>query len=240
MTGNQQSKLTCLYSIGLLISSTCKGWRENGFVSFYDKYGAKTNISVNISDLGFSTFSSAYPVDFTNTGVTAYRATQTNDNKVLLSKVSSKVPAATGLVLKADGGSYTIPTAVATASVGDNNMVASVVETTIPWENLGGTYYYFLAGDSKETLGFYQVESEGVVSAAGKAYYKTAVHALAEEGTSSSRASWIIEDETTGINAVQSAQSADVVYDLQGRQAKNAQAGLYIKNGKKFIVTYIG
>ena len=56
-------------------------------------------------------------------------------------------------------------------------------------------------------------------------------------GVGTSRAAWIFEDETTtGINAIQNTQYADVIYDLQGRVAKTGKAGLYIKNGKKYFV----
>lgn len=204
---------------------------ENGV---YGKSGLVESVSASIGAAGYSTFSSAYPVDFTNClDVTAYRAEQTIDNKVSLKKVSGKVPAATGLILKGTAGSTVeIPTTIATTSVGTNYLWASVKEYEIKQEYLGSDYYYFLAGTTPQTIGFYQIVNTQT-SAAGKAFYHTATPLAVE---SNSRAAWIIEDETTGINAVQSAQSADVVYDLQGRQAKNAKAGLYIKNGKKFIV----
>ena len=48
----------------------------------------------------------------------------------------------------------------------------------------------------------------------------------------------VIEGETTGINTVETAAEAEdgVVYNLQGVRVNGAQKGIYIKNGKKFIV----
>ena len=197
-------------------------------------------VPVTIGSLGYATFSSAYPVDFTDvTDVTAYRAEQivTGDhqNEVLLKKVSGKVPAATGLVLKGDDGtSVSIPTTLSGESVGTNYLVASVNDKTITPQDLTSDFYYFLSGTSSANVGFYMLENDKTyTSAAGKAYYRTATPLK----TNSARAAWIFEDETTqGINTVESTQNADIVYDLQGRVAKTAKAGLYIKNGKKVIM----
>lgn len=208
--------------------------------SVYNYIGDVTSVPVSISSVGYATFSSAYPVDFTNAGVTAYRATQTDDNKVLLTKVTGEVAARTGLVLKGDENSYTIPTATSgyiydngNHSKGRNLLVASVEPKEL--SVAGGTYDYFLAGTTPETVGFYRIVNTQT-SAAGKAYYHTSTALAADAATS--RASWIFEgeSETQGINNVESTQNADVVYDLQGRVAKTAKAGLYIKNGQKFFV----
>lgn len=189
-------------------------------------------VPATISSVGYSTFSSAYPVDFTDVSdVTAYRATQTADNKVLLTKVSGKVAANTGLVLK--GTSTSIPTAISGTSYtsSQNLLVASVDDTTV---TPGGTYYYyFLAGSSLSDIGFYQLASSST-SGAGKAYLATTV-ALASE-INGVRAAWIFDDETQGISSVEGVQPAGVVYDLQGRVASGVKAGLYIKNGKKVVL----
>ena len=197
-------------------------------------------VPVTIGDLGYSTFSSAYPVDFTDvTDVTAYRAEQIatgeHQNEVLLKKVSGKIPAATGLVLKGDvGTSVSIPTTLSGESVGTNYLVASVNDKTITPQDLTSDFYYFLSGTSSANVGFYILEvGKTYTSAAGKAYYHTATPLT----TTAARAAWIFEDETTqGINNLENTQNADVVYDLQGRVAKTAKAGLYIKNGKKVFV----
>ncbi|MBO7139571.1 MAG: hypothetical protein J6W19_03205 [Prevotella sp.] len=219
-------------------------------ISIYVKYPAGSDwifyIKVDIvsipatvsSTLGYSTFSCVCPVDFTDvTDVTAYRAEQTNDNKVLLKKVTGKVAARTGLVLK--GTSTIIPTASSGTSYDlttpdGNYLMASVNATTITPHSGTSDYYYFLSGTSSADVGFYQLENDKTyTSAAGKAYYHTPTPLT----TNAARAAWIIEgEETQGINNVESTQNADIVYDLQGRVAKTAKAGLYIKNGKKVVM----
>ena len=204
-----------------------------------DGNGTVASQTVTIGSAGYSTFSSAYPVDFTEaTGVTAYRATQitegTHANMVLLTKVSGKVPAATGLVLQGTANSpVTIPTTASAESIGDNNLVATVKTTAITASV--GEYYYFLAGDTESTIGFYKITGTEN-SNAGKAYYRTTTELASDPTAPTARASWIFDDGTQGINSVVNAQGSDVVYDLQGRVAKVARAGLYIKNGKKVIM----
>ena len=202
----------------------------------YGNNGQVTKVEPTIGSAGYSTFSSEFPVDFTGiTDVTAYRAEQTSNNEVLLKKVSGKVPAATGLVLKGTAGATpSILTTITATSIGDNNLKASVKAKDITVESLTSDYYYFLAGTTDATIGFYRLPVGNFTSGAGKAYYQTNTP-LAE--TTSSRASWIIEgEEAQGINTVESTQNADVIYDLQGRVAKTAKAGLYIKNGKKVVM----
>lgn len=183
------------------------------------------------SSLGFATFSCNRALDLS--GVTAYYASGVTDGKVVLSKTTGKVLAATGLLL-AGSGDITIPVvATSEATALDGNLLrASVTETSVA-ASTEGTYHYFLAGSDATSLGFYNIAT-ATNSGAGKAYLET-TEALADE-TGGARAAWIIEGETQGINNVESAQSTDMVYDLQGRVAKTAKAGLYIKNGKKVFV----
>lgn len=47
----------------------------------------------------------------------------------------------------------------------------------------------------------------------------------------------IVEDAATGISTVtKKAVDSEIVYDLQGREVKALKKGIYVKNGKKFIV----
>lgn len=211
---------------------------ENGV---YGNSGLVEEVSASIGTLGYATFSSAYPVDFSNvSGVTAYRAVLSSYSNatVVLKKVSGKVPANTGLVLK--GTTTRIPTATSGESVGENYLFATVKETTITILSGGGDYCYFLSGTSSNDVGFYylspiQNETAYYTSGAGKAYLRHS--APLRDDSNNARVAWIIEgEETQGINNVESTQNTDVVYDLQGRVAKTAKAGLYIKNGQKFYV----
>lgn len=184
--------------------------------------------------LCFATFSCDRALDLS--GVNAYYASGVTDGKVVLTKTTGKVPAGTGLLL-AGSGDVTIPvvaTADATA-LSDNLLKASVTETQVA-ASTNGAYHYFLAGTGASDLGFYNIAT-ATPSGAGKAYLETTEELASEgEGTTGARAAWVFQDETQGINSVENAQNANVIYDLQGRVVKTAKAGLYIKNGKKVLV----
>lgn len=187
------------------------------------------------SSLGFATFSSNRALDLS--GVNAYYASGVTNGKVVLTKTTSKVPAGTGLLLAGSGDIKipVVPTAEASELSG-NLLKASVTETEVaasPESGESGTFHYFLAGTDAASLGFYNIATT-TYSAAGKAYLETTDELTSDPVTA--RAAWIFQDETQGINKVESTQNVDVVYDLQGRVAKTAKAGLYIKNGKKVFV----
>lgn len=191
------------------------------------------------SSLGYATFSCNRALDLS--GVNAYYASAlTSDKRVILTKTTAKVPAGTGLLIQGDDD-IDIPV-VATNVEGimdlsDYNLLhASVVDTPVAASNSNtNIYHYFLAGSSAADLGFYNLASDAT-SKAGKAYLETTTE-LASEGSNGARAAWVFEDGTQGISdATRTALTTDAVYDLQGRVAKAAKAGLYIKNGKKIIV----
>lgn len=194
------------------------------------------NRTIN-SSLKFATFSSAYDVTIPE-GVDAYYASNVTDGKVVMTKnTTGKIAAEDGALLSGSGEVKFVPAEGATAMSG-NLLHASVVDTDVD-ESIPGKYHYFLAGSSAADLGFYNLASPAT-SKAGKAYLETTT-ALANESSSDpssgARAAWVFEDGTQGISdATRTALTTDAVYDLQGRVAKTAKAGLYIKNGKKIIV----
>ena len=187
-----------------------------------------------VSSLGYATFSCNRTLDFTHvTDVTAYRASSVTDGKVVLTKVTGKVPASTGLLLKADGEKVTTIPVIPTEEIdfGTNLLKASVTATEVA-ASTSGKYHYFLAGSNTKPVGFYNLVANKT-SGAGKAYLETST----ELSTSSNaRAEWSFEDnEATGIQLINT-NKQETFFDLQGRAVKHLTNGLYIKNGKKVIV----
>ncbi len=137
----------------------------------------------------YTTLTSAYALDFTSVSsdLKAYIATEVSGGSVQMTQVN-KVPANTGLVLKATtpGSAVNVPVfdGISPDPVSGNKMVGSATETTAVAENEG----YILKD------GVFYPASEGTL-AAGKAYLQIAVSApvlsLGFDG-----------EGTTGINAV--------------------------------------
>lgn len=211
---------------------------NNNWVGLDDILLKKANPSVTISAAGMATLCYPDPLDFTNSKVKAYTASlqgKENEKTVLFTQIS-KVPANTGIVLKAAAGTYEIPIAVGESDKISVNLMKGTLTETAVEASAEGKYNYMLANGGNG-VGFYRVENE-TTSAAGKAYLST-TEALKQESGSSSRLTMVfVDNDATAINGVSNAaEEVDgKIYNLNGQQVINPTKGLYIVNGKKVFV----
>ena len=188
---------------------------------------ADANITTTITAAGYATFSSTYAVDFSKAeGLAAYTAKVNDGNQTItLTKIADGiVPANTGVVLKGDAGEYTGTITTTDATYAENALFANSAEVT----GDGTIYVLNKVGDN---VGFYPLAT-GATLAAGKAYLQL------NSGAKGYTFVWN-DGETTGIeeNYEFGTMNSDAAtFDLSGRKVANPAKGLYIKNGKKFIV----
>ena len=107
------------------------------------------------------------------------------------------------------------------------NMLVGVTEPTTIGKTDGDNTNYILSNGA-----FHPLKKEGTIGA-NKAYLQIPTSAARETLTIS-----FDDEETTGIAEVRSKKS-DVRgewYDLQGRKVAQPTKGLYIKNGKKYVI----
>lgn len=114
----------------------------------------------------------------------------------------------------------------------DRYLRGSLVNGT---DNEDGYYFYKLSYDSEGTrLGFYWeagTSGTSISTRPNKAYL-----AIPKDDAPSSNAlSFRFEDTITGIMEFKT-QSEERIYNLQGQVVKGNVAGVYVKNGKKYIV----
>ena len=201
-----------------------------------------TTIKVpGISSVGYATYSSEYALDFS--GVSEFdvyvASGLTASNTVIMTKKQQKVPANTGLVLDGKGGATDpvwVPVVAEGTAVGNNLLVATVTETSVP-KSADGTYRYFLSNGSNG-VGFYEITSDGITSAAHKAYLETTT-ALKTEG-GSSKVGWIfVDDSATGLSLMETMRNADnenaPMFNLAGQRVGKSYKGIVIVNGKKRV-----
>jgi len=197
--------------------------------SYFSTKGIKSTSEINAVSIPvtpaktYTTLTSKYNLDFTGLSLEAYIVTDNDasDGYVTLTKVD-KVPAGTGLVLvKTSGTSFDVPVFDGTGAddVTGNLMAGSATATTAVAANAG----YILKD------GAFHPSSGGDLPA-GKAYLNVAASApvllLNFDG------------DVTGVNEVRG-KMEDVrggMYDLQGRKVAQPSKGLYIVNGKKYVV----
>ena len=181
-----------------------------------------TDVTVSISSAGWATYSSNYPLDFTGvTALTAYTASKDGD-VVKFNKVTGKVPANTGLLVK--GETANVPVCASAEAV--SNLLVGVTTDT-PKD--AGTIFVLMKGS--KGIGFYKNTNDFTLRANSAYLPAEAVP------TTDARAFIALDDETTGIADVKAVkEDAEGMFDLQGRKVAKPTKGLYIVNGKKVVV----
>ena len=216
------------------------------------KKTAPENVTLTIPDNGETTYCSEYDLNFRNvSGIKAYVASgfDPTNSQLVLTRVD-EAPAGTGMLIKGTSGEYTIPTTDSNFLFA--NMLKGVVEETTIWPTEWITSWYgdceymnYFLGDDGD---FYQLPEEGEVLGAYKAYLMIP-SAVVENNSLAKISTIFLDDEeemngiTTGIGFIKAGEpktitTNDDVYNLQGQKvnSKTLKPGIYIKNGKKFMV----
>ena len=179
-------------------------------------------IDIYVSAAGYSTYASNFYLDFTT--VTDLKAYIAKEDKGIKMVQVNKVPKGAGILLRAtDGGdkTYSVPTATTTDDVTGNLFVRGNDEAVVT----GNGPYNYILNVVNNQLGFYKANGNTV--AKNRAYLQTTVTA--------SRINLNFEDETTGIAEVKTNVKSDL-FNINGQRVEKTAKGLYIMNGKKFIV----
>lgn len=192
-------------------------------ITLYNGYRFATTATSNIDNV--ATFSASKPVTFSS-DATAYIAINSNNTQVTLSPLNGALAAGQGaIVSKATTGDiYAYVSTEATDS--RNNQLVGGGDATK--ELTDGNYYIF--NKKGDDAVFSPLNNTSTTLAANKAALKTA--------TPGGQALTLDFGSVTGINTATTAMPAtNATFDLSGRKVSGKlPAGLYIKNGKKFII----
>lgn len=200
---------------------------------YIQKTGDATTQNVTVGSNGIATFTPNVALDFTNaTNIKAYTAT-VSETTVTLTETKT-VAAGEGVIIQSvNGGEATEAIAVANpATATEGNALVGTLVDIAALATTDGTYNNYILNIVDGKAGFYQANDKKV--AAGKAYLQVPV----ANGAKALTIVWN-DGETTGIkeNYEFGIMNSDAAtYDLSGRKVANPAKGLYIKNGKKFIV----
>lgn len=202
----------------------------NKLVVIYLPESDLDNISITTTG-EYTTFCSPFQIaiDKDDTGITVYRAAE-KDGVVKLSAFKDNiVPANAGVILGGEAKTFTASVAETSPSNNGNDLIGVLEDTAVPWSVVEGEstkYNYILQGGEFKM-------ATGDKLKAGRAYLKTSYNV---EDAGSARLTIVVGGETTGIKTVKGDSDEQSVYDLQGRKVAQPAKGLYITNGKKFIV----
>ena len=181
---------------------------------------------LSVSSAGYATLCLAYNAEIPQ-DVEVYVAEKVEGDCLKMKKVEGVLPAMTGVIVKANEGTYEfIQSKDTPAEIGENLLVGSVANTMITAKD--NTSYYILAA-TDDNVGMYPVElADGAfLCKANKAYLPiSSAHARIyfDFGTETG----ILETENGNVKT-------ENCYDLSGRRVQNAQKGIFIVNGKKVV-----
>lgn len=172
-------------------------------------------------------------------GYTAYVVSSVSNGAVELNHIVSGnevkgnvLAANTPVIIKGNQGTIELPVSKSNGSSASTNLLAGSLENGS--DNEAGFYYYKLAYNSEGTkLGFYWEAGTGgtyISTHPNKAYLKVPI-----SQASSNALSFRFFDEPTGVKPV-CANQDETIYNLHGQIVKGNVSGVYVKNGKKYIV----
>ena len=182
-----------------------------------------TTLPVKVSAAGYATLYA--PVALTiPADVEVYTAAFEDSRVVLTSVDGGVVPANKGVVIKAAAGTYNFDITTTEETI-ESELTGNIATATVAADQAA-----YILGKNAEAVGFYKLNGTDRTIKGGRAYY------VAPSGEA---AAFLFNGTATGIEAIEAALN-DVnapIYDLSGRKVANAvKGGVYIKNGKKFIV----
>ena len=193
-------------------------------VNLGKSFGTKFNSA------GYATFAAPAPLDFSGASeYTAWQVTAANSSTgvITFSKITGKVAAGTGVLLKGTASSsINIPVTASGSDISGTNKLVGITSATA----VSADTYYGLSGN------VFKKVNAGTVPA-GKALLP------ASEVSSARELTFVFEDsETTGISDASrlkdnGGMKNDYFFNLKGqRVAQPTKGGLYIVNGKKVVI----
>ena len=203
-----------------------------GGKSFSINYSLANETSLTLvaksNDTYYATFSSACACAFV--GAEVFTVNVEGENIVLNEVASKQVPANTGVLVKSTANAVTVTRLESAPAIEGTNLLKPASE-----QMPEGFKFYKLAYDNfteKTGLGFYWGAAEG-----GAFTVKPGLAYLAVPQAQAANVKGFSFDGTqTGINGVEATTAKGAIYNLNGQRVEKAQRGIYIQNGKKFIV----
>ena len=189
-----------------------------------------SNFSITLNK-EWTTLTSAYNLDFSSVeGLTAYTAKYNEVNDAVALTQVKKVKAGTGLILKGEAGTYTLPILASNEdgleTVTGNQLVGCVDAL---WST-GRDNDYFLSNGK-----FVKSNNNGWVLP-GKSYLY--IEGVRHTNNSESPLRVYVDNTATAINGITNnpVVKDEAYYNLQGVKVQRPQHGVFIHNGKKVVL----
>jgi hypothetical protein len=186
--------------------------------------------TLNVTETGYATLyldrSAVIPDLGDDNGV--YIVNEVNDNYAIMEKVTGVLPAETGVVVKANSGSYKF---VYTIEDGNADFNKGLMNGSVNDENVEGDVYVLGVVDG--VVGLCKADANGALwlNKANNAYLPKPL------GADATFYSFRFDADTpTGVENVEIRNEKEEIYDLTGRRVNALERGIYITGGKKILV----
>ena len=210
-------------------------WKK--FTNMYYLKPDWTEVTIEIGEYGCGTYCSPAALDFSEVdGLKAYSAIGFNSSTqvVTLARVMTTA-AETGIFLKGEPGTYTVPVIDECSEHTLNLLVGTLETNTINSTSGDMSNFKFTIAEGDSSPMFYPFE-DGTSFSAGKAYLQIPTSRVASTAQKSVNIRFD-EGETTGIDEVKGENGeSKAIYDLSGRKVETPTRGIYIIGGKKVLV----
>ena len=215
-----------------------EGWNE--FTNIVEMKG----YDLTVSAAGYATLYLDFNAEFPE-GVEVYTASTVDGNRLMMQQVTGILPTNTGVIVRAEQGTYTFTQSNDEVYAIENNLLRGSVEDEYITPAKDTKYYVLSMKDG--IVGMYEDALTGGTfkNNAHKAYLVLGEKNLGiydEEvdtenpGMQLSNSYYFDFSGTTAIAPVVTEIEENVYYDLSGRRVKNPAQGIYIVNGKKVLV----
>lgn len=192
-----------------------------------------TELPVALNPVGDASYATVYlPFPVQGDGVTKLYTGEIAGNQLNMTAQNGVVPAEKGYVLcnTSAAASTTLTISSETGSISGNNHLQGTL-TGITFSDNRSSYLVLGVGNSSQKIGFYTPSANLTAIGQNKAYLD------ARADGSESAIALNFDDVTTGISLTEINGENAPVYDLSGRRVlRTVKGGLYIQNGKKYIV----
>lgn len=181
---------------------------------------------VTITSAGWATYVSHRPIDFRQTkGIQAFKTKyDVTKNAIVLTPVTTSIPANTAVVLKGDPGSYTFTNVASADPLNDNELTFYTTDTPVTEERT-----VYVLSMKEGVCGFFPY-------AKGKSMPSYKGCLLIKKNTAAKPFYRVDAKTPTDIRSIKQLQSQAVRYNLAGERVSNRYKGIVIENGRKIIV----
>lgn len=236
---NFKATLTVPYGTKALYE-TAVGWKNFTNIVEMESDGSKetvTEVTITVNEYGCATYCSEHALDFANVaGLKAYSAIGFNSSTqvVTLARVMATA-AQTGMLIKGEPGSYTVPVIEECNDHTLNLLVGTLENITLNSTTDSYSNYKFTIIEGDDTPKFYPF-IDNTTFGSGKAYLQIPTAWLPASARSTVNIRFD-EGETTGVDAAEMDNvNAETVYDIGGHKVVNPARGIYIVNGQKVLI----